>query len=66
VRYRLFKTQELEGATVPEQVLATGINWQYQESGASRFTQIDAKVRPWDATLFLSPAQIAALEEEDE
>ena len=66
VRYRIFKAQEIGGAIIPEQVLATGINWQYQESGASRFTQIKAKVRPWDATLFLSPAQIAALEEREE
>jgi hypothetical protein len=66
VRYRIFKPQEIEGATIPEQVLSTGINWQYQEGGASRFTQIKAKARPWDATLFLSPAQIAALEDRDE
>lgn len=66
VRYRIFKTQEIEGATIAEQTLATGINWQYQESGSSRFTQIKAKTRPWDATLFLSPAQIAALEARDE
>jgi hypothetical protein len=66
VRYRILKTGEIEGATIAEQVLAVGINWQYLESGASRFTKIAAKARPWDAKLFLSPAQIAALEAEDE
>jgi hypothetical protein len=66
VRYRIFETQELEGATIAKQLLAVGVNWQYQESGASRVSDLTAKIVPWDATLFLSPAQIAALEEKDE
>jgi hypothetical protein len=66
VRYRILKQKELEGAKVVEQILAIGINWQYQESGANRVTRISPKVRPWDATLFLSPAQLEALEEEED
>jgi len=65
VRYRILKEKEIEGATVVEQLLAVGINSQYQESGANRVTRIVSKVRPWDPTLFLSPAQLEALEEED-
>jgi hypothetical protein len=65
VRYRILKEKELEGATVAEQVLAIGINSQYQESGANRITRIVPKARPWDATLFLSPQQLEALEEDD-
>jgi hypothetical protein len=65
VRYRILKQKELEGAKVAEQVLAIGINSQYQESGANRITKIVPKVRPWDPTLFLSPKQLEALEEED-
>jgi hypothetical protein len=65
VRYRILKHKDLGGAAVIEQLLAIGINWQYQESGANRVTKIAAKVRPWDPTLFLSPVQLEALEEDD-
>lgn len=65
VRYRILKQKDLEGALVAEQVLAIGINSQHQESGANRITRIVPKVRPWDATLFLSPKQLEELEEED-
>jgi hypothetical protein len=65
VRYRILTKQEIDGAMVAKQILAIGINSQYQESGANRVTKIASKVRPWDPTLFLSPAQLDALEEED-
>jgi len=65
VRYRTLTTQETDGATVAKQILAIGIDSQYQESGANRVTKIAAEVRPWDPTLFLSPVQLEALEEED-
>ena len=65
VRYRILKQKEIDGATTVEQMLATGINSQYQESGANRVTRIVSKVRPWDPTLFLSPAQLEALEKDD-
>jgi len=65
VRYRILKQKEIDGAMVVEQLLAVGINSQYQESGANRVTRIASKVRPWDPTLFLSPAQLEALEEDD-
>jgi len=65
VRYRILKREEIDGATVVEQVLATGINSQYQESGANRVTRMVVKVRPWDPTLFLNPAQLEALEKDD-
>ena len=66
MRYRILEQKDIEGATIAEQVMAVGINSEYRESGATRVTVIRPSVRPWDATLFLSPAQIAALEEEDE
>jgi hypothetical protein len=66
VRYRILKQKELQGASVIEQVLAVGINSKYQESGATRVTKIKPSIHgPWDPTLFLSPAQLAALEEDD-
>jgi len=65
VRYRVLKQKEIDGATIVEQMLAIGINSQYQESGANRVTKIAPKVRPWDPTLFLSPAQLEALEKDD-
>jgi len=65
VRYRIFEQKDLEGASVPEQILAVGINWQHRESGATRVTQIKPSVRgPLDLTLFLSPAQLEAFEED--
>lgn len=65
VRHRILKQKEIEGAMVVEQLLSTGINSQYQESGANRVTRISSKVLPWDPTLFLSPAQLEALEKDD-
>jgi len=66
IRYRILKQMDLEGASVVEQMLAVGINSRYQESGATRVTKIKPSVRgPWDPTLFLSPAQLAAIEEDD-
>jgi hypothetical protein len=67
VRYRVIKYQEVEGAMIPEQILAVGINHRGEESGQSRVTKIKASVHGrWDPVLFLSPAQIEALEEKDE
>jgi hypothetical protein len=65
VKYKILKQKEIDGATVVEQMLAIGINSQYQEYGANRVTKIASKVQPWDPTLFLSPAQLEALEEDD-
>jgi hypothetical protein len=65
VRYRILKQKEIDGATIVEQMLATGINSQYRESGANRVTKIASKVQPWDPTLFLSPQQLEALEKDD-
>jgi hypothetical protein len=66
VRYRIFQQKDVDGASVPEQILAVGINWQHRESGATRVTQIKPSVRgPWDPTLFLSPAQLEVLEEDE-
>ena len=66
VRYRILKQMDLEGARVVEQMLSVGINSRYQESGATRVTKIKPSVRgSWDPALFLSPAQLAAIEEDD-
>jgi hypothetical protein len=67
VRYRVLEYQEVAGAMIPEQILAVGINHRGEESGQSRFTRIKASVHgKWDPVLFLSPAQLEALEEKDE
>ena len=65
IRYRILKQQEVEGATLTEQLLLIGINADGVESGANRVTKIKASTVPWDAALFLSPAQLEALEQED-
>jgi hypothetical protein len=64
IRYRILKQQEVEGATLTEQLLLIGINPAGVESGANRVTKIKASTVPWDVALFLSPAQLEALEED--
>jgi hypothetical protein len=65
IRYRILKLQEAEGAKIAEQILSVGISPQGQESGLVRVTKTKASVRHWEPSLFLSPAQLEALEEED-
>jgi hypothetical protein len=65
IRYRILKLQEAEGAKIAEQILSVGISPQGQESGLVRVTKSKASVRHWEPSLFLSPAQLEALEEED-
>ena len=65
IRYRYIKEKDVGGAKIAEQVLAVSIDQQFQDSGATRVTKIASKVRPWDATLFLSPARLEALEKDD-
>jgi hypothetical protein len=65
VRYRILKLQEVEGAKIAEQILSVGISPQGQESGLVRVTKSKASVRHWEPSLFLSPAQLEALEEDD-
>jgi hypothetical protein len=65
IRYRILKIQEVGGAKLAEQLLLVGINAAGMESGANRVTKIKASAQPWDATLFLSPAQLEALEQDD-
>ena len=62
IRYRILKRQELDGAQIAEQLLLIGINAAGMESGANRVTKIKASTVPWDAALFLSPAELEALE----
>ena len=65
-RYRVLDYQEIGGAKVPERILAVGINARGEESGHSRVTTIKASIHgPWDPKLFLSPAQLEALEKDD-
>jgi hypothetical protein len=66
IRYRVLKTEELDGAKVPAQLLLVGTNSAGLESGANRVTKIETSVHgAWDPTLFLSPAQLEALERVD-
>jgi len=65
IRYRILKQQEVEGATLTEQLLQIGINAEGVESGANRVTKVKASTALWDVALFLSPAQLEALEKED-
>jgi hypothetical protein len=65
IRYRILKHQEIDGVELASQLLLIGINSVGMESGANRVTKIESSVIPWDTALFLSPAELAALEEED-
>lgn len=65
VRYRILKHQVREGAKIAEQLLSVGISVRGEESGHVRVTKSKASVRLWDPTLFLSPAQLEALEENE-
>jgi hypothetical protein len=64
VRYRILKHREVEGAKIAEQILSIGISSQGEESGLVRVTKTKASVRRWEPALFLSPAQLEALEED--
>ncbi len=66
VRYRILKHHEIEGVKIAEQILSVGIDPQGQESGLTRVTKIESSARFWEPALFLSPAELAALEEEEE
>jgi hypothetical protein len=65
VRYRILKTEDISGARIPTQLLAIGIDVRNIESGHHRITKMKPSVRLWEPALFLSPAQLEALEEED-
>lgn len=66
MRWRVLKYQEIAGAMIPEDLLAVGINARGEESGHSRVVRIKASVHgSWDPTLFLSPAQLEALEKDE-
>ena len=63
VRYRILKYDDIEGARIPSQVLAVGINMEGIESGANRITRIEHTVYgPWEAGLFANPRRLEALE----
>jgi len=64
IRYRILTTQDVEGAKIAEQILSVGISPQGQESGHVRVTKSKASVRLWEPSLFLSPSQLEALEED--
>ena len=66
VRYRYLKYDELNGARMPTRILAVGINFEGQESGATRVTRISPSVYgPWNPRLFISPVRLEALEGEE-
>ena len=65
VRYRILKYDDIEGARIPSQVLAIGINLEGIESGANRITKIKPTAYgPWEAGLFVNPLRLEALEGE--
>ena len=64
IRYRILKHQERDGAKIAEQLLSVGINVRGEESGHVRVTKSKASVQRWEPALFLSPAQLEALEED--
>ncbi|MCU0234624.1 MAG: hypothetical protein MUE90_11425 [Thermoanaerobaculales bacterium] len=65
MRYRILKYDEVNGARVPSQILAVGMNLAGQESGATRLTRVTPKIYgPWDPRLFVNPQRLEALEED--
>ena len=56
IRYRTLKTEDIEDAQIPTQILSIGINVNGMESGHVRVTKIKPSVYgPSDPTLFRSP-----------
>ncbi len=56
IRYRILKTEVIEDAQIPTQILSIGINVNGMESGHVRVTKIKPSVYgPSDPTLFRSP-----------
>lgn len=67
IRYRFLKSERVNGATIPTQILLDGITLQGVENGHVRVTKIELKARgPWDPTLFLNPQKLEELEQLDE
>jgi len=65
IRYRILKYDDIEGARIPSQVLAIGINLEGYESGANRITRIEPTAYGrWEAALFVNPLRLEALEAE--
>jgi opacity protein-like surface antigen len=64
IRYRVLTYEEINGVRIPTQVLAIGIDVGHEEGGHHRLTKIKPTVRAWEPGLFLSPAQLEALEED--
>jgi hypothetical protein len=65
VRYRIIKTREIDGAEIADQILSVGISPEGEESGLVRVTRSNPSIRRWEPALFLSPAQLEALEEDE-
>jgi len=67
VRYRVLKTQEVNGVTLPSQILMEGIDPKGVATGHNRTVSITASVHGgWDATLFIEPRKLEAIEEGDD
>lgn len=65
MRYRILKHDDVNGARVPSQIVAVGMNFEGRESGATRLTRITPTVHgPWDPRLFINPQRLEALEED--
>lgn len=63
MRYRILKYDEVNGARVPSQILAVGMNLAGQESGATRLTRAAPTIHgPWDPRLFINPQRLEALD----
>jgi hypothetical protein len=56
IRYRTLKTEDIEDAQIPTQILSIGINVNGMESGHVRVTKVKPSVYgPSDPTLFSNP-----------
>ncbi len=66
VRYRVLRTAVVKGVRLPTELLMEGIDANRVPNGHNRTVTITAEPRPWDASLFIDPQHLEAMDEDDD
>jgi hypothetical protein len=66
IRYRYLKHTNIGTVRLPSQILMEGLFANGLENGHVRIINLKAEVRGWDATLFLDPEELEALDEQED
>ncbi len=65
MRYSVLSTQEVQGCSLPKNVLVVGLHQDGTENGHVKVIEVDVEVLDtWDPRLFLSPEEIQRFEED--